>query len=301
MFVKKEMKADLGLLGVTVVWGTSFPIMSVVLKYVKPYTLISSRYLLAGVILSLFFIKRLKKADKKTLLAGFYIGLSLLFGSGLQILGLMYTTPSKSGFITGLNVVMVPVFLAIIYKKMPNGRTIIGVVLSVLGLALMSGGGLTGFNRGDFLTLLCAVACAIQIILVDRFARDVDIAVLTIIELITTGVIGLIPAVLIEKVSFQVNVLSVSSVLWLALFCTIGAYGVQNVAQPYTEPTHAAIIFLAEPVFSAIFSIFIGDRLSGMTLVGCLLIFIGMAVINLNLIMKKGTSKVKNIDEEENT
>jgi drug/metabolite transporter (DMT)-like permease len=106
---------------------------------------------------------------------------------------------------------------------------------------------------------------------------------LTIIEFLTVGLLSSVPAVFVEGFKMELNPFSVGAILFTALFCTIFAYGLQNIAQAYTTPTHTAIIFLAEPVFSAIFSVFIGDKLTGRTLWGCLFILIGMVVINVKL------------------
>jgi drug/metabolite transporter (DMT)-like permease len=279
----KQLKADLSLIAVTVVWGASFPIMSIAFKSVPPYSFIAIRYILSALILGAVFIKKFKNFNKEMLKPGILIGLALGIGCILQAVGLIYTTPSKSGFITGLNVIFVPIFIALLYKKLPDFKTNVGVVLSVLGLALMSISGGMGINLGDFLTLLSAVAFAAQIILVDKFSRNSDLAILTTIEFLTVGLLSTVPAVIVEGFSMDLNLFAVGAIIFTALFCTIFAYGLQNVAQAYTTPTHTAIIFLAEPVFSAIFSVFIGDKLSGRTFWGCLLILIGMIVINFKI------------------
>ena len=279
----KQLKADLSLVAVTVVWGASFPIMSIAFKSIPPYSFITIRYIISGLIIGAFFIKKFKNFSREMLKPGMLIGLALGIGCILQAIGLLYTTPSKSGFITGLNVVLVPIFIAIIYKNLPDLKTNIGVVLSVSGLAVMSVSGDMGINKGDFLTFLSAIAFAVQIIFVDKYSKNSDIAVLTCVEFLTVGLLSAIPAGFVEGFKMDLNLFSIGAVLFTALFCTIFAYGLQNVAQAFTTPTHTAIIFLAEPVFSAIFSAFIGDKLSGRTFWGCLLILVGMVVINLKL------------------
>lgn len=277
----KVLKADLALLGVTVVWGASFPITAIALKHIMPYTLLCARYLLAGIALAIVFFSKLKNVDKRTLKMGILLGVCVAAGSGFQIVGLVYTTPSKSGFITGLSVVIVPMILALIYKKLPGLRTVIGIILSLVGLVFLSMSGGTGINKGDLLTMISAMAFALQIVLVDRYCIDVNLAAFTCIEMLTAGLMGAVPAIMFENMQAAINVESLGAVFFLAVFCTIGGFGIQNKMQPYTEPEHAAIIFLAEPVFSAIFSLFIGDELSGNTLIGCLFIFLGLIVINV--------------------
>ena len=281
--LRQELKADLALLSVTLVWGTSFPIMSKALEHTGPYTFLAYRYLAAALILFFVIFKRLKDMDRKTLKAGLLIGLPLFIGCILQTVGLLYTTPSKSGFLTGMNVIFVPFFLALVYKQMPDSKSVAGVIFSIIGLSVMSLDTNLSMNFGDLLTLISAIAFAVQIIFVDRYARDVDIIVVSFLQMLVIGVLSFIPAVFLEGLAFQVNKFSVTSVIYTAIFCSIYAYYVQNKMQPYTKPTHAAIIFLMEPVFSAIFSSFIGDRLTGKSLAGCLLILFGMIVINIKL------------------
>ena len=279
--MKKEMKADLGLLSVTMVWGASFPIMSLALKHIPPYTFLFFRYTLAAVLLFILFYKRFKGINKKNLKEAILIGVALALGCIFQIVGLYNTTASNSGFITGTNVVLVPIILAMVYKKIPEKKTILGVILSLTGLFIMSVSKNMTINYGDFLTFIGAIFFAIQIILVDKYSNNMDVMATTAIQLFMVGLLSFIPSVWLEGFKYELNLLSILAVLFTSIFCTIYAFGMQNMMQRYTSPTHTAIIFLAEPVFSAIFSQFIGERLSIKTLIGSLLILLGMVIVNL--------------------
>jgi drug/metabolite transporter (DMT)-like permease len=279
--MRQELKADLALIGVTVFWGTSFPIMSIVLKSMPPYSFIAIRNMIGAVLLTAVFYKSFRKINLKDIKAAFLIGLSLLIGMIFQVVGLIYTTPSKSGFITGLNVVFVPLILAFIYRKFPDLKTLVGIILSVIGLALMSINGSMGINFGDILTLLGAIAFSFQILLVDKYGKEVDAGLLTSLELFVVGLLAFVPAIGIERLQFEMNVFVVGAILFTAVFSTAIAMWVQNKMQPYTNPTHAAIIYLAEPVFAAIFSAFIGDKLTGKSLAGGLLILLGTLIISI--------------------
>lgn len=279
----KQLKADLSLLGVTVVWGASFPIMSTALKSISPFTFITLRYFLSALILAVIFIRRFKNINLRSLKSGLFIGLSLFLGTAFQVVGLMYTTPSKSGFITGLSVILVPIMIAIIFRRLPDLKTGIGILLSIVGLSLMSLNGSLTISKGDFLTLMCAIAFAAMILLVDRYSKDIDIALVTCIEMAVVAFLAVFPAAIKERFSMNLSPIVIGAVIFTAVFCTVIAYGIQNKVQSYTNPTHAAIIFLAEPVFSAIFSIFIGDKLTGRILLGCVLILAGMVIINLKV------------------
>lgn len=282
----KELKADLSLIGITMFWGASFPIMSIALKNIQPYSFIAIRNTLAALILAVVFHKSFKNMRKQDIKASVFIGLSLLIGTIFQVVGLTMTTPSKSGFITGLNVVFVPIILAVLYKKVPDIKTFIGVILSILGLGIMSVNGSMGINLGDFLTLLGSISFSVQILLVDKYAKEVDAGVLTSLELFVVGLLGFIPAIGVEKLHMNLNAFVIGAILFTAIFSTAIAMSVQNKMQPYTSPTHAAIIYLAEPVFGAIFSTFFGDRLTGKTFAGCMLILFGTLVISIKINFK---------------
>lgn len=291
--MSKEIKADLSLLIVTVFWGTSFPIMSIALKKIPPYSYISIRNIVAALLLAIVFHKRFRYINRQTLKAACLIGISLLIGSIFQVVGLLYTTPSKSGFITGLNVAVVPIIMALMYKKLPDRKTIAGILFSVGGLGVMSVNGRAGINFGDFLTLLGAIVFAVQIIFVDKYAKGADIGLLTTLELFVIGILGFIPAVGLEGLHLELDTFGIAAILYTAVFCTGIAMVVQNKMQPYTNPAHAAVIYLGEPVFSAIFSTFIGDHLTQRTLIGGGLILLGMLVVSL----KFDTNKTK-VQEE---
>jgi drug/metabolite transporter (DMT)-like permease len=278
----KQLKAELSLFGITVFWGASFPIMSIALKYVPPYCFIALRNLLGALVLSCVFYKSFKNINKKVILAAILIGLSLFLGSVFQMTGLLYTTPSKSGFITGLNVIFVPLLIALIFKTLPDRKTVVGVILSIAGLALMSYNGIDGINLGDVLTLICAFCFSAQILLVDKFGGEVDPILLTILELFVVGILALIPSIFVDRLQVTINMFSMGAVAFTTVFCTALAMAVQNKMQHYTNPTHAAIIYLAEPVFGAIFSIFVGDILSGRTLWGGIIILFGMVVLSVD-------------------
>ena len=279
--MSKKLKADVSLLAICVVWGVSYPVISLALEHVGPYTFLTMRYILASLLLFPFALRSFKMIDKKILLGGTLIGISLFLGSVFQTVGLLYTTPSKSGFLTGMNVVFVTLFVAIIYRKMPDVKSIIGVLASVIGLCLMSLDGKMGMNIGDGLTLLCAVAFAFQILLVSKYSKGEYLVIISYIQMTIVGVLSLIPAIFAERLTLPINKVTIGSIVFTAIFCTILTYMVQNKMQPYTKPTHAAIIFLSEPVFSAIFSSFIGDKLTGNTLIGCAFILLGILFINI--------------------
>lgn len=279
----KQIKADISLLLMTVIWGASFTLMKYSLGLFSPFTFLSYRYFIAGIVLCIIFYKSLKRLDRPTLKYGIIIGISLFGGCALQIIGLLYTTASKSGFLTGMNVVLVPLFLAARYKKMPPLFTMVSIVFAVIGLCLLTNNGTFTMNIGDVLTFLGAIFFAFQIIFIDKYAPGLDPIGLSIIEMLTVAVLSFIPALLFEGLNATFTLTSTASLLFTALFCSSLAFTVQMAMQKHTSPTHAALIFIAEPVFSIIFAyIFLKETLTLQGMLGCVLIFVGMLFSEIN-------------------
>ncbi len=302
----KKIKADVMLLLITVIWGASFPITKMVLVYIPAYAYLALRFILAALVLMLIYSKSLKNITKATLVHGGIVGLFMFGGMALQAVGLYTTTASNSGFITGLNVVMVPVISALLLKKRPDKSSIMGVSVAFTGLFFLSGGLKLDFNFGDFLTFLCAICWAFQIIFIDRFTQTDDASFLAIMQLAFTG---LASAGLWLAVDSGKPLVINGTVIWILLFTAIlGSalgYGVQTVAQKYTTPTHTALIFTAEPVFAAIFAMVIpnADGITEMPsitkAIGCVMILAGMLVSELKLGQRK--QKAGNSVNEENS
>lgn len=292
--MSKKLKADLVLLIITVIWGASFPIMKIVLAYIPAYAYLTLRFFLAAAVLTLLYPSSLKKLNKRTLLHGCIIGLFMFGGMAFQVVGLYTTTASNSGFITGLNVVMVPIISALLLKKKPDRASVIGVTIAFAGLFFLSGGLKFDFNFGDFLTFLCAICWAFQIIFIDRFTETGDASLLAILQLAFTG---LASGVLWLAADWGKPMVINGTVILILLFTGIMgsalAFGGQTIAQKYTTPTHTSLIFTAEPVFAALFAMVIPNA-DGLTeipsvtkAVGCLMILAGMLVSELKIGQKK--------------
>ncbi len=179
--------ADLLLLGVALVWGTTFVLIKNALGGVTPFLFNGLRFLVA-----FFFLYALYRPGKKILNAklmgvGILIGFFLFLGYACQTVGLQYTSASNSAFITGLQVVIVP-FLCIFYKKhFPALTVIMGALCATVGLGFLTLTDGLSIQRGDFLTFLCALFFALHVVLVSRFATRYDSNLLTIIQIGASG------------------------------------------------------------------------------------------------------------------
>lgn len=160
-------KADLSILGITIVWGSSFILMKNLMDYTPVFAYLSLRFVLASVVLCILFNKRLKNVNIQVLKWGLLVGLMVFGGMMFQVAGLQYTSASNSAFITGLNVVMVPILSALYLKKKPSNYAFVGVFMAAIGLFFLTGAFEFNYNKGDFLTLLSAVCFAFQVIFID--------------------------------------------------------------------------------------------------------------------------------------
>jgi drug/metabolite transporter (DMT)-like permease len=280
--IKRQVKADVALLVVTMVWGVSFTVIKDALAGIGPYYFIGIRFCAAFIFLALLFWKRFRKADCKTLSAGLLIGIFLFAGYAFQTVGLKYTSASKAGFITGMAVVLVPLLYAGLTRRLPGVIPLVGVAIAALGLAGLSLGNNLNIDYGDGLVLLCTVSYALHIILVGHYAPKHDPVALTIIQVGVVAAASLGCAAFLEEMPA-----SFSGEVWVALLvtalpATAFAFLIQNSVQRFTSPTHTAIIFTMEPVFAVACAWGLGGEI--LTLrqwVGSLLILAGMLVSEL--------------------
>ncbi|SJZ86437.1 DMT family transporter [Selenihalanaerobacter shriftii] len=286
---KKRVKADLSLLFVVVVWGTTFAVMKDVFNTITPFYFLTLRFSFAALFLGVIFYKRLKKLDFATLKSGMLAGIFLFGGYAFQVTGLKLTTASKAGFITGLAVILVPIFSALIFKKMPSMMTWLGVILATIGLGLLTFNGEFIFNKGDLLVLSCAVSLALHILLVDKYVESKDSILLAIVQVGMVAILSIISAGL-EGSFVAVSDMSIwISIIYMGILGTALAFVIQNKAQTFTTPTRTAIIFSMEPVVGAIFAyLYLGEMISINGYWGGALIVFGMLLAEIKFGNLKG-------------
>lgn len=293
----KQIKADIGLLLVTIGWGASFILTKNSLSELPTYNFLAIRFFLAFFISTAIYYKRMIKIDKNTLKYGFILGILLHLHYAFQTVGLNYTTASKSAFITGLNVILVPIFSAVLLKNIPSRKVRISATLAIIGLALLTlNQKLGGVNIGDIYTFISAIIFAFYIILVGKYTKDVDSISMAIIQLGLVGFLSMVTSFIIkENPTLEVSLEGWINITILAVVCTSGAYIVQSLAQKYTTPNHTALIYTGEPVFAGIFGfIFYGERLGIKGTLGALLIVTGMLLAEVDF--KKLFNKNKKVE-----
>ena len=285
--MSRSLKAHFLLVLVTLVWGLTFVQIKDALGDISPLLFNAVRMTLAGATLVLVFRKHLRMSAA-VLRYGIWMGTLLWLGYEFQTTGLVLTTPSKSAFLTGVSVVLVPVFLTLVWRRHINRWTSMGVLAAFFGLYLLTvpkagaGGLLSGINRGDLLTLGCAVSFAFQIIFMGRAMRVHSFEQIATLQACVAAVLMAITVPLLEKPHVVWTPRVVIAILVTGLLATAAAFTIQAWAQQFTPPTHTALIFVLEPVFAWASSyLLLGERLGTRAGLGALLIIAGVLLSEL--------------------
>jgi drug/metabolite transporter (DMT)-like permease len=230
------------------------------LEGINPVTMVAYRFLMAGAVM-LIILWYTGRPVFKHFKQGLWLGFLLFFLYVPQTIGLGITTAANSGFITGLFVAFVPFFLILVFKRKPTVMEILAVVISLLGLWILTGG-LRDINTGDILTLAAAMTYALHLLFADKYMKaELDPYVLSCQQFLTVGLLGLISVILFD-LPLSISSLSVGGiVIFLAVFPTLLAFVVQLLAQKITSPLKVSLIFALEPVFAGIFAWTLGGEI----------------------------------------
>ncbi len=282
--------ADAGLLYAALIWGATFVIVKGALAGIDPITMVGYRFLMAGSVLLVWLIIK-----RQSLFKDFGKGLALsvilwgLYAS--QTVGLKYTTAANSGFITGLFVLFVPIFLITIFKSRPTVMELIASVVSLSGLWVLTGG-LREINFGDALTLISAMTYALHLLYSDRFMKGgLDPIRISCQQFLLVGVFSIIMSAATGRSFGVANGATWWAVIFLALLPTLSAFVIQMFAQKLTSPLRVSLIFALEPVFAAIFAWTVGGEVfTRQGAIGGSFIFAGLVLSGLNLPTKTKVS-----------
>jgi drug/metabolite transporter (DMT)-like permease len=275
--MSQRSKAELLLVVTTFIWGSTFVIVKGALADAPPFPFIAIRFVLAGMLMLLVMARG--RIEREAVLPSLLLGVALFAGYAFQTWGLVFTTPSKSAFITGFSVILVPLIALIQGHPLRMGNAG-GAALGLLGLYfLVLPSGVGAVNRGDLLTLLGALSFAAHIVLVGNYTRRISFLQLASGQILTVGFIAILAVPLGPARVLHWTGRLVFAVVVTAIFATAFAFGAQVWAQRHTPPAHTALIFALEPVFAALTSLVVtGERLGGKGLVGSGLVLAGMVI-----------------------
>ncbi|WP_099192002.1 DMT family transporter [Tepidibacter mesophilus] len=294
--MSRQLKADLALLCVTIGWGASFILTKNSLSELETYNFLAIRFLIAFIISSCIFFKNMIKTDKKTMKYGLVLGIILYAHYAFQTVGLNYTTASKSAFITGSNVIMVPILAGFMIKQFPQKKSLVSAVLALIGLAMLTlNENITRINIGDIYTLVCAIIFAIYIIFVGKYTWECESIALAVIQFGVVAFLSIMTSVTMESPNLPSSSDVWVNIIILSIICTSGAFIIQSVAQKFTTSNHTALIYSAEPVFAAMFGYFLySEIITVKTGIGAFLILLGMIISEVDF------SKFLKVEEDDN-
>lgn len=280
-------QANLLLLTAGAMWGMGFVAQSTAMDAIGPLLFIGLRFAIAGLSMLPFALRESRRASEP--LAGhqwrafLLIGVLLFGGMTAQQVGLLTTTVTNSGFLTGLYVVMVPFFGVILFRQWPHRIVWPAALCALLGIWLLSGGGAVALHVGDWLTILCAALWALQVIFIQRSAAGTGRPVtLAVTQFAVTAVIALALAFVFEPVDIAAIRSAAPEIVYAGIFSGGIAFTLQVIGQRYTTASQAAIFLSTEAVFAALFAaIFLSERLPAAGLIGCVLIFSAILLVEI--------------------
>jgi len=272
-------KYNLLLVLTAMIWGSAF-VAQKSGGTIGGFTYNGIRTLLGGLVLiPIYFLLRKNKEMKTSIMGGIFCGLALFIASNLQQFGINNTSASKAGFITSLYAIIVP-FLSVFLHKKIRPIVWVSVVISLAGLYLLnySAEGLS-INIGDIQLMLCALAFAFQILIIDHYSDHVNGVLMSATQFIVAGLLSIVCMFLFEKPQINDILASWWPIVYAGVFSCAIAYTLQIVGQRYVPPTEASLIFCLESVFSLLAgTIFLHERMKAINYIGCLLIFIAVVL-----------------------
>jgi drug/metabolite transporter (DMT)-like permease len=288
MRTPQRWQADLSLALVALVWGSTFVVVKRALSEISTVYFLALRFGLASVCMLLIFMPAFIRSGRATvrkgLQGGAAAGLLLWLGYLLQTFGLKFTTAGKSGFLTGLYIVLVPPLGAMVYGRWPQFRELAAIVIAGAGLVVMTFPAISGkmaVNLGDLLTVGCAVAFAGHILVLSHYAQRGQVQAVALGQIMTAALLST-GSLLLERPAARWSSKVIFALVLTAIFATAIAFAIQTWCQRYTTATRTALIFALEPVFALATAVLVGNEpLTASALTGGALIMAGVLAVEL--------------------
>lgn len=275
----ERTRGELWLLLATAIWGSTFPIGKVLLYQMDAVQMMLVRFGVATVVLLLLGWRSIFPLPRQVIRKGVVLGAFLGGGFIAQMKGLAITTASRSAFITGMSVAIVPLLQLAMERRAPRLGNALGILIASIGLWMMTSPESAPFNAGDALTVLCAVLFSAYIVYLDIVSHEVPTIRLLFLQFASTAVIALLWVVAAGHVSIHLDVRGYGALAFLTVFATLFTTYLQTRHQKTTTPTRAAVIFTVEPVIAAVIAaLALGESLGAAGVVGGVLILVGVMV-----------------------
>lgn len=304
MRLKPNIAADGAILLTTVIWGSTFSVSRGVLDHWPPLTYLAVRMPLAALIFVALFPRQVFGASREVWRAGATLGALIGVGFVGQTVGLLYTTPAKAAFITGITTPLVPIVAYVLWRMRPARENLLGIMLASIGGAFILAPTSAGHvNVGDFITLSTTLLFAVHINLMSRYTRRFDVRQLSALQITTAAVLILVawsclrvyaafggadslpPGLARETLPVAWSGAVAWPLVYLSLVSTVGVFLLWTWGQARMSATHAAVIFSLEPVFATAFAVLLrgsAEWTGHRATFGALLILTGVIVSELH-------------------
>ncbi len=292
-------KAECVLVVITMIWGGTFLLVQHAMTVSGPMFFVGLRFAAAALMVGLFSFRTLRDLTLFELKAGCFIGVAIMFGYGLQTIGLQTILSSQSAFITALYVPFVPLLQWLVLGRRPGLMPSIGIMLAFAGLMLLTGpaGASLNFSPGEIATLIGAIAIAAEIILISAYAGQVDVRRVTVVQLATASVLSFLLVVPMGE--------ALPGFSWLLLFSAVGLgltsaviQVAMNWAQKSVSPTRATLIYAGEPVWAGVVGRIAGERFPPIAMVGAALIVVAVIVSEMKTRGRKAVELSDELEQE---
>lgn len=282
------------------IWGFAFAFQRVGMEHMGPFSYNGIRFALGAIsLLPIIIFKnkdvnKEKRVDKKIyIFYGIVAGILIFLGSTLQQIGLIHTEAGKSGFITDLYIVIVPIIGIVVSKNKIKPNALMGALVAVIGLYFLCVNKKFYISKSDFLTFASAFFFAFHILFIDYVSQKVDSLKLAFLQYFTCAFISIAISFVIEDLSVNSIVASAIPIIYGGVFSVGIAYTLQIMGQKGVEPTSASIILSLESVFAAVGGFLIlNERLKEKAIIGCILMFLGIIISQLKFNNCTSESKI---------
>lgn len=296
--ILSRTKANLFLLACAAIWGAGFIAQSDAMAHIGPFFFIGLRFAVATIVILPLALREARAAERP--LNAFEwkafvgIGFTLFLGMASQQAGLLTTSVTNSGFLTGLYLIFVPILGVVLYREWPHWVVWPAAMAALFGIFLLSGGRLDALKEGDWYTILCAVFWALQILFITRYANQSGRPVtLAVVQFSVTAFIGLAIALMFETLDWSAVQLAAEEILFAGVFAGGIAFTLQSIGQRWTTAAQAAIFLSSEALFAAFFdTLWNGTTLHPVAAMGCALIFVAMLAVELVPMWLRRTAKL---------
>jgi drug/metabolite transporter (DMT)-like permease len=277
----QRARAELALALMCIIWGSTFSLVRESLQGTDAWLFLALRFGLALPACLLLFGRRISFRDTSTMARGLGLGVVLFLAFLSQTMGLKSISASRSGFLTALYIVCVPLLVALWERRRPSTRSLGAAATSLAGVALLSGLSLGSdalkLGAGDWLTIACALLFALQILMADRLPVKGRVWTLHFWQIATVALLSTLGWLLLGEARLRMDTQLVISLLINSVFGTVVALGLQLRYQPETTPERAALVYSFEPVFAALMAFgILGERLGPMEWAGGIFILLAL-------------------------